>query len=274
MYKIVKKIYLITLAIYILIKILILKGNTSNLENILIIKGKDIEPVNLVIQGFLSQYPKCDIYNLKDVEKINLNKYDIIIALTSEASYYLKNTNLKNKLIIYALVLSPEKIGVLGKFIGFSIYPPFQEVFKDIKNRYNNIKTIGFIFNEKNYAVEEAAKAAKNLNLNYILIPIDNYNYKNALKQIEKTDIVYLFSDSIILEENNLLFLISSIKSMNKPLISAHKILLKYGIDAAYSIDYFSLGTNIANIIKKNDSLNYDNTYKIYFPYPYVYTSK
>ena len=61
---------------------------------------------------------------------------------------------------------------------------------------------------------------------------------------------------------------------MNKPLISAHKILLKYGIDAAYSIDYFSLGTNIANIIKKNDSLNYDNTYKIYFPYPYVYTSK
>jgi ABC-type uncharacterized transport system substrate-binding protein len=272
MLKIIKKILLLAFIYYTLVIIGV--ANSSNLGNVLIIKGKDIEPVNLTIQGFLSQYSKADIYNLKDIQKIDINKYQVIIALTSEAVYYLKNINLKNKLIIYALVLSPEKLGILGKFTGFSIYPPFNEVFKDLKNRYPNIKSIGLIFNEKTYAVEEAYKAATSLNLNCILINIDNYNYKNTIKQIEKADIVYLFSDSMTLEENNLLFLINSIKSLNKIIVSAHKVLLKYGIDAAYSIDYFQLGANIANIIKKNDSLTYTNSYKIYFPYPYVYTTK
>ncbi|MCX7870210.1 MAG: hypothetical protein N2485_01355 [bacterium] len=271
-----KLIFLSSLFLYILLGLGLIKIFSSNLEKVLIIKGKDIEPVNLTVQGFLSQYPSdlCDIYNLKDIKKIDINRYQVIIALTSEAAYQLKNYNLKNKLVIYGLVLSPEKLGVLGKFIGFSIYPPFEQVFKDLKQRYPNIKSVGLVFNQKNYAVEEAYKAAKNLNLNCILIPIDNYNYRNALKQIEKVDIVYLFSDSIVLEENNLLFLINSIKSLNKIIVSAHKVLLKYGADAAYSIDYFQLGTNIANIIKKNDSLVYDNTYKVYFPYPYVYTTK
>lgn len=263
--------------LFILLIILgLLKIFSSNLERVLIIKGKDIEPVNLTIQGFLSQYPSdlCDIYNLRDIKKVNINKYHVIISLTSEATYQLKNYNLKNKLVIYALVLSPEKLGILGKFIGFSIYPPFKQVFTDLKERYPSVKSIGLVFNEKNYAVEEAYKTAKEVNLNCILIPIDNYNYKDALKQIEKVDIIYLFSDSIILEENNLLFLINSIKSLNKIIISAHKVLLKYGTDAAYSIDYFQLGANIANSIKKSDSLVYDDTYKIYFPSPYVYTTK
>ncbi len=262
--------------LFILLSLELLKIYSSSLEKVLIIKGKDIEPVNLTIQGFLSQYPSdlCDIYNLKDIKKVDINKYQIIISLTSEATYQIKNYNLKNKLVIYALVLSPEKLGILGKFIGFSIYPPFEQVFMDLKKRYPNIKSIGLVFNEKNYAVEEAYKAVKKLNLNCLLISIDNYNYRDVLKEVEKVDIVYLFSDSIVLEENNLLFLINSIKSLNKVIVSAHKVLLKYGTDAAYSIDYFQLGANIANSIKKSDSLVYDNTHKIYFPYPYVYTTK
>jgi len=244
--------------------------------NVLIIKGKDLQPVKLTINGFLSEYPKenCVVVELDKLNSDLLNRSDVVIALTSEAAFYLKQNYHKEKINMYALVLMPDTLGILGKFIGFSIYPPFDEVFSDFKKKYPNVKKIGLLYNEKSYAVQSAFDSVKKNGLEPVLLQVDNFNFKYISKSVANVDAVYFFSDAMILDEENLLFLIKSIKSYNKIIISSHRVLLQYGVDLAYVIDYYQLGKMMAIYIKKNSFLNTDNTYKIFFPSPFVVVSK
>ncbi|MFN4219454.1 MAG: ABC transporter substrate binding protein [bacterium] len=244
--------------------------------NVLIIKTKDLQPVKLTINGFLSEYPseKCIIVDLKELNNEMLNKADVVIALTSEAAFYLKQNYHKEKINMYALVLMPDTLGILGKFIGFSIYPPFDEIFRDFKIKYPNIKKIGLLYNKKSYAVEIAEQSISKISLTPVLLQVDNFNFKYISKSIADVDAVYFFSDAMILEEENLLFLIKSIKSYNKIIISSQRVLLQYGVDIAYVIDYFQLGKMMASYVKKSSFLNNENTYKIFFPSPFILVTK
>ncbi|MCS7244285.1 MAG: ABC transporter substrate binding protein [Candidatus Calescibacterium sp.] len=248
----------------------------SGLFSVLIIKGKDLQPVKLTINGFLSEYPanKCSIVDLKDLKPDMFNKIDVVIALTSEAAFYLKKNYHKEKINIYALVLMPDTLGLLGRFIGFSIYPPFDDVFRDFKLKYPNVKKVGLLYNSHSYAVEAASESLIRNSLEPIPLQVDNFNYKYISKSISNVDAVYFFSDAMILDEENLLFLIKSIKSHNRIIISSHRILLQYGVDVAYVIDYFQLGKMMASYIKKSSFLNTYNTYKIFFPSPFVVVTK
>lgn len=248
----------------------------DSLLSVLIIKGKDLQPVKLTINGFLSEYPsnKCIVVDLKDLKTEMFNKVDVVIALTSEAAFYLKKNYHKEKINMYALVLMPDTLGLLGKFIGFSIYPPFDDVFKDFKSKYPYVKRVGLLYNSRSYAVEAASNSLKRNFLEPVFLQVDNFNYKYVSKSLQDVDAIYFFSDAMILDEENLLFLIRSIKSYNKIIISSHRILLQYGVDVAYVIDYFQLGKMMALYIKKNSYLNTDNTYKIFFPSPFVVVTK
>ncbi|MCS7165429.1 MAG: ABC transporter substrate binding protein [Candidatus Calescibacterium sp.] len=248
----------------------------ESLLSVLIIKGKDLQPVKLTINGFLSEYPsnKCMVVDLKELKEEMFNRVDVVIALTSEAAFYLKKNYHKEKINIYALVLMPDTLGLVGKFIGFSIYPPFDEVFKDFKSKYPYVKRVGLLYNTYSYAVETASNSLKKNSLEPVLLQVDNFNFKYISKSLQNIDAVYFFSDAMILDEENLLFLIRSIKSYNKIIISSHRILLQYGIDVAYVIDYFQLGRMMALYIKKNSYLNTDNTYKIFFPSPFIVVTK
>jgi len=249
---------------------------SEDLLNVLIIKGKDLQIVNLTISGFLSEYPsdKCLVVNLKDLKSEYLNRADVVIALTSEAAFYLKQNYHREKINVYALVLMPDTLGLVGNFVGFSVYPSFNEIFKDLKKKYPNVKKVGLLYNSKTYAIDFAMSSLKENSLEPVLLQIDNFNYKYVTKSIANVDAVFFFSDAMILDEENLLFLIKSIKSYNKVIISSQRILLQYGVDLAYVIDYFQLGRIMASYVKKNSLLNTDNTYKIFFPSPFVVVSK
>lgn len=249
---------------------------SNSFLEVLIIKGKDLEPVNLTISGFLNEYPKdkCKIIGLNELKSNMLDNYDVIIALTSEAAFYLKQNYHKEKINIYALVLMPDALGLLDKFIGFSIYPPFDEVFKDFKTKYPKVKKVGLLYNVKSYAVQFAIESVKKNSLEPVLLQVDNFNFKYISNSISNVDAVYFFSDAMILEEENLLFLIKNIKLQNKVIISSHRVLLQYGVDLAYVVDYYQLGRVMASYIKKSSFLNTESNYKIYFPSPFVVVTK
>lgn len=272
--EIIKKFILLVFLLFIMLPNL----SSANIKylNVLIIKAKDLQPVKLTINGFLSEYPaeKCLIVDLKNLTSDMLNKADVVIALTSEAAFYLKQNYHKEKINIYALVLMPDTLGLVGKFVGFSIYPPFDEVFKDFKTKYPNIKRVGLLYNKKSYAVEIAENSLIKNSLQPVLLQVDNFNFKYISKSIIDVDAVYFFSDTMILDEENLLFLIKSIKSYGKTIISSQRVLLQYGVDIAYVIDYFQLGKMMASYVKKSSFLNTENTYKIFFPSPFVVITK
>ncbi|MFN3995983.1 MAG: hypothetical protein ACK4GR_05595, partial [bacterium] len=133
---------------------------------------------------------------------------------------------------------------------------------------------IGLLYNKKSYAVEIAEQSISKISLTPVLLQVDNFNFKYISKSIANVDAVYFFSDAMILEEENLLFLIKSIKSYNKIIVSSQRVLLQYGVDIAYVIDYFQLGKMMASYVKKSSFLNNENTYKIFFPSPFIVVTK
>ncbi|MEN3014805.1 MAG: hypothetical protein ABDH21_01915 [bacterium] len=235
---------------------------------VLIITGKDVKPVRLTIEGFFSEYSRemCKVISVEAVSSEMLKVSDVVVALTSEAAFYVKQNSTKDKVNVYALVLMPDVLGLMKNFVGFSIYPDFEQVFRDFKSRYPTVKRVGLLYNTMNYAVDFAYQSLKKNSLQAIHLKIDNFNFRNIGKNLGNVDAVYFFSDAMVLDEENLLFLIKSIKSQNKIIISSHKVLLDYGVDIVYVLDYFELGRMIALYVKEGIVKQAESIGRIFFP--------
>jgi hypothetical protein len=226
-----------------------------NLEPVLIIKGKSNDVVNLFIQGFLSKYDinKVTIIDVNQARDYDIDKFPIVIALTSEAANFIKNNYNPKALNIYSLVLSPEYLGIENKFIGFSIYPDFNKIATEIKKILPATKNIGLIYSIGGYTNYQ--KEIKQLNLSFIPINVNNYNINKIEEQIKKCDVVFILPDIFTLEEENLFKIIYYAKKNNKTIVSTHNVLLNYGVDIIFSVDYKVLGIEVSNFIE-NYSLN------------------
>jgi len=225
-------------------------SSNINLEPVIVIKGKNNDVVNLFIQGFLSKYDinKVTIIDVNQVKDYDIDKFPIVIALTSEAANFIKNNYNPKALNIYSLVLSPEYLGIESKFIGFSIYPDFNKIAAEIKKILPTTKNIGLVYSIGGYTNYQ--KEIKQLDLNFVPINVNNYNINRIEDKIKKCDVVFILPDIFTLEEENLFKIIYYAKKNNKTIISTHNVLLNYGVDLVFSVDYKELGIEVSNFIK------------------------
>ncbi len=256
----------------------IYRYNYDNLQQVLILKGKDNEVVDLFIKGFLSQYDinKVIILNVKQVRDYDMDNFPVVIALTSEAANFMKNNYNSKALNIYSLVLSPEYLGIESKFIGFSVYPSIKKVAAEIKKLFPSYKSIGLVYSIGSYNISDYKKDIENLNLNFVPINVNNYNIDKIEDKIKKCDVVFIMPDIFTLEEENLFKIIYNAKKNNKVIISTHKVLLNYGVDIVFSVDYKELGVEVSNFVKSyfiNKNVNIKN-YTFFTDKLIIFTSK
>lgn len=223
----------------------------NNLNRVLIIKSKDNDVVNLFIKGFLSGYDinKVSIVDVKQVRNYDIDHFKIVVALTSEAANFLKDNYNPNALNIYSLVLTPPSLGVENKFIGFAVYPDINQVLLELRKNYPTIKNIGIVYSLETYNLNKNYSYQK-IGINLIPINVNNYNIDKIENRFKECDAIFIIPDVFTLEEENLFKIIYKAKKNNKLLLSTHKVLLNYGVDLVFSVDYEALGKQVSNFIK------------------------
>ncbi len=239
-----------------------------------LLMGQENQVVKSFVDNFVNYYGKndCDVIGIKDIRKYDLMKYDVVISIASEGANLSKENFNRKALNIWCLVLSPEVIGVPSGVVVFYPYPDFLLVFKDIKNRYPNKNNVGIIYNLGGYSVKYAVEVGKKEGLNIYPINVNNYNVDKIEESLNKFDAIFLLPDVFVLDEDNLLKLIYYCKRKDKLLISTQKILLNYGVDIIYALDYGNLAFEIIDFIKNYGlkKIKYENV----FPEKFVIIEK
>lgn len=95
----------------------------------------------------------------------------------------------------------------------------------------------------KNYSYQK-------IGINLIPINVNNYNIDKIENRFKECDAIFIIPDVFTLEEENLFKIIYKAKKNNKLLLSTHKVLLNYGVDLVFSVDYEALGKQVSNFIK------------------------
>ncbi|MCX8058731.1 MAG: hypothetical protein N3A58_04905, partial [Spirochaetes bacterium] len=189
------------------------------------------------------------IVDVKQVRNYDIDHFKIVVALTSEAANFLKDNYNPNALNIYSLVLTPSSLGVENKFIGFAVYPDINQVLLELRKNYPTIKNIGIVYSLETYNLNKNYSYQK-IGINLIPINVNNYNIDKIENRFKECDAIFIIPDVFTLEEENLFKIIYKAKKNNKLLLSTHKVLLNYGVDLVFSVDYEALGKQVSNFIK------------------------
>jgi len=241
-------------------------------EKYAFIKSKDLKQINMVIKGFQKSYNNAEIRTLdlkgnKDYKLIEnfiaFNKPDLIICLGSLAA--VTTVSIQKKIpIIFCLVINYQKYDILKQqnVIGVSMEIPPASLFTQFKFIMPSINSVGVAFNPKvsSEIINEAFAALKKLNINLISMKVlEPDNIDIALKRnIDKYSALWMMADTKLYNRHTkaLSKLISFSKKYKKPLMAFSEAFLKSGALFTISIDYSSIGSQIALMSKR---LIYDN---------------
>ncbi len=232
------------------------------------IKSENLNQFNKVITGFTARLPnaKLAIFDMQGKPNewkvknfIKAKKPTIIITLGSLAANTTANIE-KNIPIIFAMVINYKKYPLLKQknITGISMEVSPQKLFNQFRMLLPKVKSIGVPFHPESSAeiVTDALFAASKMDINLVGIEVKNpYELTAKLhEKINSYDALWMLADTKLYNSNNdaIKKLMSFSNKYSKPLLVFSEAFLQSGAYFSITIDYQSLGMQIAFISNKD----------------------
>jgi len=232
---------------------------------VIIFKTAEVAAYNQAIAGFREIVPGVEITeeNMDNdievggriIERIKRRKPAAILAVGAKAAE-LSSREISVIPIVFCMVMAPEKYGIKGENItGVSMEVPPKAQFSTLKSILPFLKSIGVIYDPKESGrlIDEGKTAAEDLGLELIAREvISREEIAGAMKElIEKVDALWLVPDTTVVTRESFKYMLSSTIKKGIPLLVFSDGFVKGGAFLSLSPDYFSVGREAGNLVKK-----------------------
>ena len=158
--------------------------------------------------------------------------------------------------ILFCMVTNPKKKGFSGNNIrGITSDVPINVQIDKLKAIVPGVKSIGVIYNPKNTdnIIQEVEQVASEIGLNSILYEVSSQKeVPSAIRNvIKKVDALLIITDSTVVNKNSFEYIITTTLENKIPTISYTDYLVKAGLLASLTPDYFSIGEQAGNVVCK-----------------------
>ncbi len=231
------------------------------------IKSKELEQIGSVITGFTESFPEAETSSLnldgkKDIDTIRqfIKSKNPSLIICMGALSATAVIQAENKIpIIFAMVINYKQYPELkqSNVTGISMEIPQESLFTQFRLLMPQVKSIGIPFHPvvSSEIVNDALAASKKMGIQIIPISVtDPDKISDALSENkEKYSGLWMLADTKLYNQNTNalrdLFLFSTTKK--KPVLAFSEAFLKAGAFFSISIDYRSMGSQIALISKR-----------------------
>ncbi len=271
------KIWLLPVFILIISNIIFTTLNAyANPNTIVIVKSSNLENYNEIISSFELSSGKLSDYKIQiidgqgDVAKLEsiLNELKgkpdnaLIITIGIQATFMAQNI-IKNIPIIFCAVYDWKKyIKLDGTITGIEMENDYPSIFHNIKLISSNFKNVGLIYDPQfsEEQVEELMKFETSQNISVMKSQVKAKKEKQiTIKDLKKCfsylsgkiDMLYLFPDPTIINQENFDFILEKCKELNIPLFTYNEEFVKKGALASISPDYSNIGSQLALISRQ-----------------------
>lgn len=257
--------YLIILCI--VMGVLSVAGQAGATETYAIIKSKSLRQIDEVITGFQNSFPEAnpailDLEGNADSRKvkqfIELHQPDVIICLGLLAAKTTIRVE-QERPIIFSMVINYKRYPELRQenVTGISMEIPPMSLFTQFRLISPQIHSIGVPYHPEvsSEIVEEAQAHASQMGIQLIKIAINDPNTLTAKlkKQQKRIDGLWMLADTKLYNRNTTAIqdLIRFSQQTQKPILAFSEAFLKPGAFFSISIDYHSLGSQLALVAKR-----------------------
>ncbi|OQX25288.1 MAG: hypothetical protein BWK80_16390 [Desulfobacteraceae bacterium IS3] len=236
-------------------------------ETCLFIESKELEQINTLIKGFSESFPNAEISVLdlkgeRDTEKvkefIGKTAPSVIVCFGSLSA----NTAipLEKKIpIIFSMVINYSRYPELQQenVTGVSMEIPAETLFTQFRMLLPEIRSVGVPFHPSvsSEILTEAMNASKKVGIELVAVKVENPDeIKSRLAENEKKySGLWMLADTRLYNSKTdaIYDLFSFSKEKKKPVLAFSEAFLKPGAFFSISIDYRSLGSQIAMISKR-----------------------
>ena len=254
------------------------KGRKTKKVNIALVKSADLKQYNQVTLGVKNHLTSEDYdlhiisisrgFDKRQVDNfIKKKKIKLVIALGTNAAVLFSNSKKKTP-VVFGMVFNYKRLKDLNRrhVTGISMELSSENLFTQFKFVYSGLRRLALPYHPKaSQEVVNEARGAASLNaIQLVPLPLSKANLltKSLAENENKFDSIWMIHDSEIynrkaLKEVRKLF--SFAKKKNKPIFVSSEAFLKVGGLFSVSIDYLSLGSQLAlltnRIIKNKESV-------------------
>lgn len=235
---------------------------------ILAVKSLEAEPYELAFQGFRETLRRkgydvdLKAYILKEgsrgkdgiLSEIRDRRPSLIVTLGSTATAMIHG-EVKDRPVVFCMVLNPVASGFVrsmessgNNLTGASLDIPARLQFEILKAVVPSVRRVGVLYNpqETGEVVGSAAKAAQEIGLELIGIPIDSGGkLQEALKDLgrRRIDVLWSVADSTVFSsDRSIEFLLRQTLEYRIPFMGLSPAFVKAGALLALSVDYRDVG--------------------------------
>lgn len=246
-------------------------------QSIAVIKSRDQEAYNRVLESFIKNSPTISTeqiveYNLegeekawKDIaKKLNSDPVSLILALGPLAAQMANEAALDIP-VIFCMVSNPSRYGLAGaNLAGISMDVSGETQFALYKTVVPNLKTIGVIYDpEKSETlITEASQAAENLGLELIKVPVSSSKKvpKALRSMLGKIDALWMVPDDTVLTTQSFRFFLVTSFEKKLPFLAISDIFVKVGALATIAPDPNEMGLQLGQLVSQIQSGQLDLT--------------
>lgn len=197
-----------------------------------------------------------DLSNQTQVaDEIKAGTYSMVVALGPQAALFAKQ-NLAALPLVYAMVASPDKMGIKGDNItGVSMDVPLLEQFNILRNISKKIKRVGVIFTPAvNDALVQTAKdVAGGQNLTIVPAPVESsQDIQRAMTDlVGKCDALWIPQDPSLGSDDVVKYIGSTSLSKQLPFIGPSERYVRAGAILAMALDAVDAGKSAGDLANK-----------------------
>jgi len=233
---------------------------------IAVVLSDNLQPYNAAAKGFknylsqrkanintvnyaLNEYKENELTGA--VDKIMSSKQNLIFTLGTYATKVIQKTA-RNTSVVFAMVLIPEKVGVLPPGVVMDI--PSAVKFDNLKKILPNVKKIGLVYSADSVSLyEEAVEAGNKFGFQIIGKKLDSgKEFPAVFEDIAgQIDCFLMVADSSIYFPKSVEFLLRESYNKKIPVVGLSSNYVKAGALVSFDCDYEDLGEQAAELALK-----------------------
>jgi putative ABC transport system substrate-binding protein len=232
-------------------------------HEVAILKSANIAPYNQAISGFKSSMPSETTfieYDLKSdmdagrtyAAKIRASGADLVLAVGSKAAIAAR-LEILDIPIVYSMVLHPSKYDLKApNIVGISSILPIGQQLSHLRAVMPNLKRIGYLYDPDKtppFSID-ATSQARQLGITFIDRQVRTAEQvPTALRELlPEVDALWLTSDSTVLTEESLSFLLSAAFERHVPVIGFDPEFVRKGALISFWVDASDVGRGAAQL--------------------------
>jgi putative ABC transport system substrate-binding protein len=254
----------------VLFSFLLLPYNTSQAEDILILRSYDFDAYNEAIAGFEKEFEDnphytIEILDLKGKLKegsriiVKFNKeheQPVAVAAFGILAASLAKSEFENVPIVFCMVVNHERYDLSGPNIsGVALELYVKEQFRYYKEVIPDLKDLGVIYDpqKSKRLIEEGREAAKKLGLNLITAEVGaEEEVASALEELmPEIDALWLIPDMTVVSVNTIETILENSYEEKVPLLCTSEALVRAGALAGAFPENYGIGQQAAKITRQ-----------------------